>query len=217
MTAGHDHVSSHPASQSYLHRAFSSLQSVPSVLRMRCPQWRPEPSVGITESMERVGGPWGQCPCPASLGRPALLLPRPGSFRGPKPWEQPSASPPALRLLRSCWLSVWYEPSLSSNISLHLLKELSPLLLLSTLAEAAALSSLSAGICSAGFCKQDSVCPYSFVETEFTYRAIHSFKRHDSQSRVAATTASFQCARRSTGPPTTPSRPRPGQHWPPLH
>lgn len=62
----------------------------------------------------------------------------------PNPRDQPSASPPAPRLLHSCWLSVWNEPSLSSNISLHLLKGLSPLLLLSTLAEAAALSSLSA-------------------------------------------------------------------------
>lgn len=62
----------------------------------------------------------------------------------PNPRDQPSASPPALPLLHSCWLSVWNEPSLSSNISLHLLKGLSPLLLLSTLAEAAAPFSLSA-------------------------------------------------------------------------
>ena len=85
MTAGHHHVSSHPASKSHLSHALSSLQSVPTVLIMRCPQWRPEPSMGIRESMERAGGPWGQCPCPASLGRPALLLPRSGSFCGPKP------------------------------------------------------------------------------------------------------------------------------------
>ena len=106
MMLGHDHISSHPASESYLRRALSSLQSVPTVLIMRCLQWRPEPSVGITESVERAGGPWGQCPCPASLGRPALLLPRSGSFCGPKPQGPAerisSCSTPAPLLLAFC-------------------------------------------------------------------------------------------------------------------
>lgn len=98
----------------------------------------------------------------------------------PNPGAQRSASPPAPRLLRSCWCSVWNEPSLSLNISLHLLKGLSPLLLFSTLAEAVALSPSQRAFALQHFASR-TLCPYSFIETEFTHHAIHSFKRHDSQ------------------------------------
>lgn len=157
-------------------------------------------------------GAVGAVPMPGQPRRPALLLPRPDSFRGPK---TPGAAERHLLLLRACSALAGFLSGTSllclqtspctSSCGLSSSPPLPPWLKLQhflPLGRHLLCKILQAGL---------SVCPNSFVETEFTYRAIHSFKRHDSQSRVGRhhSQLNVPSVRR---PSHHPVPPRPGQH-----